>query len=541
MNRVLTTAAIGAAVLTVAACGGAGGSAAPSASKGGTQSATQGAQRYASGKTLTYVLPADPGSLDPDLTSLSVALETDFFLYDSLVNIAPNGSLQSGLATKWSGTTTSATYTLKKGVTCSDGSPLTASDVAANINFIGNTKNASSRVGVWVPPTATAKADDATGTVTVTSPVPDAFLVRDVGSAQIVCGTGLKDRSVLKQGADGTGMYTLTSAVPGSQYTLTLRKGYDWGPGGFSSATAGVPAQVILKVVGNMTTAANLLLSGQANLAQIVGPDAQRLAGKLYEQDVVSPLGELWFNEKKGMPGADPAVRKALTEGLQLTNLGQVVTSGTGKSATGLVAPALSPCRGNTIGSNLPGYDLSGAKAALTAAGWKPGPGGVRQKNGVQLTMPVYYPTSLGSGIVAGAELVQQTWNGLGVKVTLRGITDPELDTMIVGGQAAWGAGFIPLGLTAPSQLVPFVSGPTPPKGTNFAFISNAGYTADVTKAASTAGDAGCAYWNAAETALFKNVDLVPFVDSATPSFAKGAVFQLSQGSVVPSSIRMLG
>lgn len=541
MKRVLTTAAIGAAVLTVAACGGAGGSAAPSASKGGTQSATQGAQRYASGKTLTYVLPADPGSLDPDLTSLSVALETDFFLYDSLVNIAPNGSLQSGLATKWSGTTTSATYTLKKGVTCSDGSPLTASDVAANINFIGNTKNASSRVGVWVPPTATAKADDATGTVTVTSPVPDAFLVRDVGSAQIVCGTGLKDRSVLKQGADGTGMYTLTSAVPGSQYTLTLRKGYDWGPNGFSSATAGVPAQVILKVVGNMTTAANLLLSGQANLAQIVGPDAQRLAGKLYEQDVVSPLGELWFNEKKGMPGADPAVRKALTEGLQLTNLGQVVTSGTGKPATGLVAPALSPCRGNTIGSNLPGYDLSGAKAALSAAGWKPGPGGVRQKNGVQLTMPVYYPTSLGSGIVAGAELVQQTWNGLGVKVTLRGITDPELDTMIVGGQAAWGAGFIPLGLTAPSQLVPFVSGPTPPKGTNFAFISNAGYTADVTKASSTAGDAGCAYWNAAETALFKNVDLVPFVDSATPSFAKGAVFQLSQGSVVPSSIRMLG
>ena len=544
MKKVLTTAALGAAVLTVAACGGAGGSTASGNNTGGAtpSGGSTGTQQYASGKTLTMVLPADPGSLDPDLTSLSVALQTDFFLYDSLVNIAPDGSLQSGLATKWSGNTTSASFTLKKGVTCSDGSALTASDVAANINFIGNPKNTSSRIGLWVPPTATAKADDATGTVTVTSPVPDAFLVRDVGSAQIVCGTGMKDRSTLKEGADGTGMYTLTSAVPGSQYTLSLRKGYTWGPDGFSASAAGVPSTVVLKVVANMTTAANLVLSGQANLAQIIGPDQQRMsAAKLYTQIVDAPLGEMWFNEKPGMPGADPAVRKALTQALQLSQLGQVVTSGTGHPATGLVAPALSPCRGNTIGSNLPAYDLSAAKAALDAAGWKAGPGGVREKNGVKLSMPVYYPTSLGSGITAGAELVQQTWSGLGVQVSLRGITDPELDTMIVGGQAAWGASFIPLGLTSPSQLAPFVSGPTPPKGTNFAFISNSAYTADVTKAASTAGEAGCADWNAAEAALFKNVDLVPFVDSATPTFAKGATFELSQGSVVPSSLRMLG
>ncbi len=552
MKRVLTTAAIGAAVLTVAACGGAGGSASSAAggaasSAAGTPGATgttqsPGSQQYASGKTLTMVLPADPGSLDPDLTSLSVTLQADFFLYDSLVNIAPNGSLQSGLATKWTGTTTSASFTLKKGVTCADGTALTASDVAANINFIGNPKNASSRMGIWVPPEATAAGDDATGTVTVTSKVPDAFLVRDVGSTQIVCPNGMKDRGTLKEGADGTGMYTLTSAVPGSQYTLTLRKGYSWGPGGFSSTASGVPATVVLKVVSNATTAANLLLSGQVNLAQVIGPDEQRLtAANLYSQNVVSPLGELWFNEKPGMPGADPAVRKALIQALQLSQLGQVVTSGTGKPATGLVAPALSPCTGNTIGSNLPAYNLAAAKAALTAAGWTPGAGGVRAKDGKQLTMPVYYPTSLGSGITAGAELVQQAWGSLGVKVTLQGITDPELDTMIVGGQAAWGAGFIPLGLTAPSELVPFVSGPTPPKGTNFAYIANSAYAADVTKAAATAGEAGCTYWNAAETALFKDVDLVPFVDSATPTFAKGATFDLSQGSVFPSSLRMLG
>jgi len=62
-----------------------------------------------------------------------------------------------------------------------------------------------------------------------------------------------------------------------------------------------------------------------------------------------------------------------------------------------------------------------------------------------------------------------------------------------------------------------------------------------VAKAAATAGQAGCPDWNAAETALFKNVDLVPFVDSALTTYAKGANFQLTQGTIMPSTIRMLG
>jgi peptide/nickel transport system substrate-binding protein len=537
LRRVLTAAAaVVATALGAAGCGGAGGSANTSAT-----GATSGAQ-YASGKPLTMLLPSDPGSLDPDLTSLSVTYETDNFLYDPLVDITPGGALTSGLATKWEGTTTTASFTLKKGVTCSDGTPLTASDVASNINFIGNPKNAASRMGVWVPPGATATADDTAGTVTVKSPVPDAFLVRDVGSTQIVCGGGLKNRGTLKNGADGTGLYKMTSSVPGSQYTLTLRKDYTWGPGGTTSSTTGLPATVTLKVVSNMTTAANLLLAGQANVAEIVGPDAQRLqAQKLYSQNVVAPLGELWFNEKPGMPGADPAVRRALTQAVQLPQLSQVLTSGTGKPATGFVAPALSPCHGNTVSGALPAYDQAAAKAALDAAGWKAAAGGIRAKNGVKLTIPVYYPTSLGSGVTASAQFLQQAWSGLGAQVTLRGITDPELDTLIIGGQAAWGASLVGFGLTEPSQLVSYVTGPVPPKGTNFASISNPAYTADVTKAAATADTAGCPMWNAAETALVKASDAVPFADSVIPTFAKGAVFQFSQGSIVPSSIRMLG
>jgi peptide/nickel transport system substrate-binding protein len=523
VKRVITAvAALAATALSVAACSS-GASSGGSAAASSTSSSSSTA--YVSGQTATIMLPSDPGNLDPDLTSLSVTEEADYFLYDSLINFAPNGTPEPGLATKWSGTTTSATYTIRKGVTCSDGSPLTAATVAANINFIGNIKNASSRAGVWVEPGATATADNATGTVTVKSPVPDAFLVTDVGQAQIVCDSGMKNRKLLQEGAEGTGLYTLTSAVPGSSYTLTLRKGYDWGPGGVTSATKGLPATVVLKVVTNMTTGANLLLSGGANIGEVVGADTQRLTS-LYSQSVSSPFGVLWFNQKAGTPTAQESVRKALTESLQLTQLGQVLTSGTGAASTGMVTAALSPCKGNTVTGNLPAYNQSAAKSALA---------------GQNLSIAVYYPTSAGSGAASAAELMQSTWSQLGVKVSLHGITDAEIDSEIVAGTAAWNVAIVPIGLTTPSELVPFVSGATPPTGEDFSYIKNAAYTADVTKASTAAGSAGCPDWNAAETELYKDVDLVPFVDSAIATYAKGATFKLSQGSVMPASIRMLG
>jgi peptide/nickel transport system substrate-binding protein len=246
----------------------------------------------------------------------------------------------------------------------------------------------------------------------------------------------------------------------------------------------------------------------------------------LYSHSIYAPLGELWFNEKAGSPAASLAVRTALTEALQLNQLGQVLTAGTGKPSTGLVEPALSPCKGDTIGSSLPAYDEAAAKSALA---------------GQKLSIALYYPTSLGTGGTGAATLLQQAWSQLGVSVSLHAITDAEIDTAIVSGQAAWNVAILPLGVDSPGQLVPFLSGATPPKGTDFAYIDNAAYTADVTKASAIAGTAGCPDWNAAETALFKNVDLVPFVNSALGIYAKGATFQFTQDMLNPASIRMLG
>jgi peptide/nickel transport system substrate-binding protein len=528
MRKLPAVAVVGVMALTLAACG----------SSNGSQSSGQ----LASGKTFTAVLATDPGNLDPDFTSLSVTNEVDSFLYDSLVNVDQSGKLVAGLADKWTGNTTTATFTLRKGITCSDGTALTASDVADNINFVGNPKNASSKIADYVPVEATATASNAAGTVTVTSPAPDPFLVQNVGSLPIVCPKGMANRGLLKQGADGTGPFTVTQVLPDNQYTLTARKGYNWGPGNWTANPAGFPAKVVFKIVPNMTTAANLLLASSVNLVSVLGPDVQRLKAKhLFEQDVVANLGELWFNQRPGTPTADAAVRKALTEAVDLPQLGQVVASGTGVPATGLVSPAYSPCHGNTVSGNLPAHSVASAEAALTAAGWTVGSGGIRAKGGTKLAMTLVYDSALGPAMQAGAELLQKDWSAIGVQVTLSGLTDTEISGVIFSPAGNWSAGLIPLNVTLPTQLTAFFSGPTPPNGTNFAYVQNSAYDAHVKTASAIAGTGGCSQWNAAESSLFQQADVVPFVDSVVPDFAQGATFQLVQGGISPSSIRMLG
>jgi peptide/nickel transport system substrate-binding protein len=528
MRSALTVLVAG--VLALSAC-----------SSGGEPTTATGGKPVA-GQTLTMAVGGDPGNLDPQFTSLSVTMQVDWFLYDALLNIDSSGKPVAGLAEKWEGTTTSAKYTLRKGITCADGTQLTASTVAQNINFVGDPASKSTRIGVFVPAGTKAVADDAAGTVTVTAAAPDAFLVRNVGGLHIVCAKGMKDRSILKQGSDGTGMYTVSEAVPGDHYTLTRRKDYAWGPGDVKADQTGVPEKVTIKVVANETTSANLLTAGQVNIASIAGPDKQRLAAQqLFKHEVGAPLGQLWFNQKAGLPTADLAVRRALTQGLDLTQLGKVVTSGSGTAPTDLVAPGMGPCKVNTVTGNLPGHDLNAAKAALDAAGWKPGAGGVREKGGSKLSLVFYYPTTLGPTLQSAAELLQKSWTELGVEVSLKAVSTAEISTVVLAGEGTWHAGLIPLTVSLPSQLVSFLSGTTPPNGSNFSGIKNPGYDAAVAKASKTAGTDGCEDWAAGERALFEQVNLVPFVNTTVPVFGKNATFDLSQGSVVPSSIRMLG
>lgn len=536
MKLIGTAAALCAVVTALSACTGSSNTSGPGAGNGATSG--NGGQ-VVNGGTFTFAISSDPGNLDPQGSAFNINFSLAQFAYDNLINENDKGELMSGLATKWQVKGETVTLTMQKDVTCSDGGKFTASDAAANINYVTDPKNKSPFLGVFIPAGAKAKADDAAGTVTITLAQPAPFVLNGLASLPMVCAKGMADRKSLAKATDGTGPYRLTQAVSGDHYTYTKRSGYTWGPDGASTSTPGMPTTVVAKVIQNETTAANLLLSGGLSSATILGADSQRLqqAG-LFEVDVNAIAGEMWFNQTSGRPGADPAVRQALTSALDLGQAAKVITSGRGGPATEFAALPPAACPGNSVKPALPAHDLDKAKQDLDAAGWKVGSGGIRSKDGKPLAVSFIYNNAQGSAASAAAELATQAWSQLGVKVSSKGVDESGMnDALFSSGN--WDVAWVQLNVSSPDQLVPFLSGPTPPSGTNFAHIDNSEYTQLVHTASAQNGSAGCPDWLKAEEAIVRAADAVPFANQVTPTFGKNVRFDIA-GALVPTSIRML-
>ena len=521
---------------TTAGSGNTDGASASSAT-GGSQSSSAPIGPVVDGGTFTVSIPADPGNLDPQGSAGTINFQMARFGYDYLLNQDADGKLQSGVAASWKVSGPKITFTMEKGVTCADGSPFTAADAAANIDYVGDPKNKSPLLGAYLPAGAKATAD-AAGTVTVTTPKIAPFVLQGLANLPMVCAKGMANRKSLAQATSGSGPYQLSEAVPGDHYTYQKRDGYTWGPGGAATATPGLPATVIFKVVANETTAANLLLSGGLSAATVIGPDSARLeAAKLFSAGAEGVTGEMWFNHASNKPGADPAVRKALTSALDLTQLAKVLTAGRGGPGTTFSTVAPVACPGNSVGPALPAHDLAAAGQELDAAGWTKA-GDFRAKKGVPLAVTFIYTTALGTGGSAAAELAAQVWKQLGVQVTVKPQDDTAIQTTVFS-TGDWDIAWLPLNVNSPDQAVGFLSGPVPPDGTNFAHVDNAAYNSLVAKASAVAGTAGCTDWLAAESEIVKAADVIPFANLTTKVYGKNTHFELA-GAIVPTSIRML-
>jgi len=491
----------------------------------------------AEGKPFTVALSTDPGSLDPHASAVSALFAVSRYAYDPLVSINLDGEISSALAKDWSLDGLTATLTLNEGITCSDGADFTAQTAADNITWIEDPANQSPFLGAFLPAGMTATAEGDTLTLALAAPAP--FLFQSLSNLGMVCDAGLADRSTLAAGTNGTGPYVLTEAVPNDHYTYELNEDYAWGPGGLTAEKEGLPSSVTARIIGNETTAANLLLSGEINAVQVVGPDAERLdAAKLFTQETPALLGEQWYNHTAGHPTADPAVRLALTQSLDLAELQKVLTSGKGGPATQLAVIPPTGCTVDSVSGNIPEFDVDAAEAALDEAGWAEGADGVRAKDGQKLSITFLYDSTLGTGGAAAAELAVAAWQGIGIEVTAAQQDSTTISDNLFG-TGAWDVAWEPLNINSPDQIIGFLSGPAAPEGVNFSGIQNDEYTALVTEAMGMVGSEGCDTWADAEAALFTAADVVPFANNFVKTYGAGAEFAVV-GNIVPTSITML-
>ncbi|MEV4189334.1 ABC transporter substrate-binding protein, partial [Streptosporangium canum] len=170
--------------------------------------------------------------------------------------------------------------------------------------------------------------------------------------------------------------------------------------------------------------------------------------------------------------------------------------------------------------------------------GWKAGADGIRAKDGRKLELRLLYATTRGPGVLAAAEYLAAGWKKAGVDVKLNGVIDTKLSESLNATQD-WDVAWLPIGVTLPTQLVGFLSGPAAPEGANFSHLANARYQKLVAEAQLKPAEEGCALWLESESALFENADLVPVVETTVLTAAKNAKFDMMAGLFIPTSIRM--
>jgi peptide/nickel transport system substrate-binding protein len=374
----------------------------------------------AAGDTVA-VSTADPIHLDVQVTAPGNVPQA-FANYDYLVALDAKGGYKPYLATSWVQTPSTITFTLRKGVVCQDGHALTANTVLASFKrLIEVPKEVNAVPQDFGPGPYSISANPKANTFTLRVGTPYSALLAGFAEQPILCSSALaalqQDPKALQQQTYGSGPYKLVTWTKGDRIVDQLYDKWTWGP--FGKTAAKLPKNLIYRVVPNATTAANLLLTGELDWAQITGPDIDRLKSSklaLTTFPIYWP-STLVFNQAPGKLTADPILREAISMTIDQNDWNQAACLGLCKPATGIILPG-ERCYDPAVAKLLPVGGVDKAKALLQSHGYT--------YKGSQLTSPKGDPVSLRvrtSPIFAsGPDYLAAQLTKLGVDVDLQNV-----------------------------------------------------------------------------------------------------------------------
>jgi len=372
--------------------------------------------------TLAYANP--PSCIDPHQLADALTITVGRQFTDSLTFQDPEtGEILPALAESWeiSEDGTTYTFTLRDGVTFSDGTPVDAEAVVANVQDIVDL-GAQSLIGSsYVMGLETIEALDES-TVRIVFAEPSAQFLQATSTATL----GLLAPATLEAdlGARcngeliGSGPFVIEEYVNGESITLTKRPDYDWAPAGI--ATHDGPAyldSVTFQVIAEPSVRTGALQSGQVQGVESVQPvDQEPLAAAGYQIVARSNPGmvNVLIPNVERPALAELPVRQALQKAIDRQTIIDTLWNDNYAPATSVLA-ATTPYYADL--SAALAYDPDGANALLDYAGWVRGSDGIRERDGQRLHLDIL----LGSG---DFELLQQQFAQIGVELGVRQI-DP--------------------------------------------------------------------------------------------------------------------
>jgi peptide/nickel transport system substrate-binding protein len=302
-------------------------------------------------------------------------------------------------------------FKLRQGVRWHDGTPFTAEDVKFTFDTIMN-KDVRARMRGNMGPLETIEVLDP---ATVKFTFKESFAPFPV---MVGYNTGILPRHVMA-GQDpnnpaeflkrpiGTGPFRFKESVSGSHLLVEANPDYWEGRPQLDT--------VVLKVVPDVNAQIAQLKSGDLDLALIQPKNIAALEGDPNVAVTTARQVNYFYVSLNGRDPmfADVRIRQALNHAVDKQAIIRAVLRGRGEVATGPISPVLAWAYSREV-RQYP-YDVARAKTLLDEAGWRPGPDGVRQKDGQRLTITL----TTSRGVLDGEQLatvVQQYLQAVGVE-----------------------------------------------------------------------------------------------------------------------------
>lgn len=344
-------------------------------------------------RTFVYLSDVEPTSFDTgsfrNLSNYNIAAQ----ILDPLVAQAPDGSYHPSLAASWEQSEDGLvwTFTLRDDVVFHDGEALTAAAVDASVQ-----RALALRPQSWY---ASSRAvDDLTWEVTLTDPYAPLlqgfsnpnFPILSLGSLEEYTDA---DRATDPTAIVGTGPFIATSYTAGSGLELVRNEDYDWAPDFREHDGPAYLSSIEVRFVPEEQARLGALSSGQADAAASIAPaDLQQLLGSDGFASASAPSTGIPFTAVLNIsdgPTADPAVREAFRDAVDVQTIVDTVYAGEYDRAWTALAPGTAPA--GSYDADLEdgyAYDPEAAADLLDAAGWtETDADGYRTKDGERLTL----------------------------------------------------------------------------------------------------------------------------------------------------------
>jgi peptide/nickel transport system substrate-binding protein len=335
------------------------------------------------GGTLTIARPVDAVSLDPHFETTAPGAWIFQLILEPLVTMGPDMKIQPVLATSWRVMSpTRIRFTLRRNVRFHDGTPFNAAAVKFTFDRAFDARSPGRWASIAGPVKGAEVVDDYT--VDLVSSEPYAPLLF---SAAMVYAGIVSPTAVQRMGAEfsrrpvGTGLFKFEEWRTNDRISVTRNDDY-WGEKAHLD-------RMVFRVIPEESARMIALRTGEVDMVLVPAPAQLSAFARDPNFTVAQATGLrvvfVGMNLTRP-PLSDVRVRRAVVMAANRKAILENILEGAGSPADSILAQGVFGYKPMGLDALYP-YDPARARALLQEAGFRPGPDGIMQRDGIPLVL----------------------------------------------------------------------------------------------------------------------------------------------------------